>query len=431
MGKATKEKAVKKNPRAVAVDIVAKWLDSGKFPDRMVEDIAEDRAFVMEVVYGVARWRGALEWTIRRISAGKADERAVPYLFGGLYQILFMDTVAAYAAVNETVNAVKTGRASRLAGFVNALLRRAAREKTKLLENLSKQDLAIKESHPPLLVKRWLERFGEKRAEALCKWNNTRPSVVLRPNKTRMSVEAFAGAQNLSGIAVKPHKGAPDFLVLPRGVKVEDVPGYEDGLFSVQDPSTARSIDLLAPQAGEFVLDACAAPGGKTAMIAERMDDKGTVVAVDVHESRLDVIRENTKRLEYKSVRMCKGDSADPAFLAALAGDRKFDRILLDVPCSNTGVLRRRPDARWRFSMEQLAGATGLQKRLLDAAAKVLKPGGVLVYSTCSLESEEDEGMIESWLAQHKDFELEENVLLFPPEVEMDGAYAAKMKRKS
>lgn len=425
-----KSEPKKISSRAAAVSIVGKWLSAGTFPDRMVEQIVDDRAFVMEVVYGIARWRRALEWIMLRLCDRQADERAVPYLMVGLYQLFFMDTVAEYAAVSETVNAVKNGRDPRLAGFVNAILRNALRKQAELRAALAAQKPAIRMSHPDVLVKRWTERFGEERTAKLCEWNNGRPSVFVRVNQTRLSVAGFAGALQQIGVKVVPFEGDEDFLVLPHGIKVEDIPGYEDGLFSIQDPSTAKAVGFLAPVRGEYVLDACAAPGGKTMIIAGQMQDKGRIVAVDVQDSRLDVVKENIKRLDFKSVRVQKGDCTDPSFVAGLVKERKFDRILLDVPCSNTGVLCRRPDARWRFATDQLAEGVGIQTALLDSTCAALRPGGVLVYSTCSLEFEEGEGLIRNWLPLHPEFVLEKSLLVFPPEARTDGAFVAKLVRK-
>ena len=413
------------NARAVAARLVGRWLRAGHFPDRLLEQDVAARPFVMEVVFGVARRKRSLEWIVARCAAKPPDDQVLPYLLVGLYQILFMDQVAQYAAVNETVEALKAAHRTSAAGYVNGILRRAIRERAPLRRELESQPLGVRESHPDLLVERWASQFGETRAEGLCRWNNTRPPITLRPNRRLNSVGEYASLLKASGVEAVPHPFAPDeFVDLPHGVRVTELPGYAEGRFSVQDPATSASVRLLDPQPGERVLDACAAPGGKTMMMAERMNDSGEIVAADSQTDRLAVLRENLQRMAIRSATIVQADAARPDF-AGVADGRPFDRILLDVPCTNTGVLRRRPDARWRFSEARLTEATRTQSALLDVVAGLLKPGGRLVYSTCSLEPEENERLVEAWLAAHPRFKLLDSRRLFPPETQTDGAYAA------
>jgi len=195
----------------------------------------------------------------------------------------------------------------------------------------------------------------------------------------------------------------------------------------VQDPATSVSVDLLAPQPGEAVLDACAAPGGKTAMLAGRMKAEGELVAMDLHDDRIAVLNENRKRLHLDWVEVVQGDARKPE---KALGDRKFDAILLDVPCLNTGVLRRRADARWRIDDERIGAITRLQYEILDACACLLKENGRLVYSTCSLEFEENEDLVARWVDEHPAFVLEKTRKCFPPESGADGAFAALLRIK-
>jgi 16S rRNA (cytosine967-C5)-methyltransferase len=422
----------KTNSRAVCAEIIGRWLKTGDFPDRMVAENTGDRAFVMEVVYGVARMRRTLEWLIRQYVKGAPDKRAVPYLHVGLYQIVFMDSVAEYASVNETVAAVKANCPPHLVGFVNGVLRTALRRKEESRKELQTRELGIRESHPDVLLERWIERFGEEKTAALCAWNNTRPAVTVHPNLGRITMADFAASLKRAGVEAEPHPFAPDdFLALPRGVRVDDIPGYADGLFSVHDPSTMEAIRLLDPQPGETILDACAAPGGKTILIAERMKGQGHLVAMDFHEDRIKTLTENLKRMQLADVEVTRGDATQERHLNRICGRRPPNRILLDVPCTNTGVLRRRPDARWRFSPGRLAEMVRVQRAMLDCTSKFLKPGGVLVYSTCSLESEECEDMIESWLKEHKKFRLLKKARTFPPGPQTDGTYAAAIAKSA
>lgn len=418
------------NSRHAAADIVSRWLIDGDFPDRIMEsEPVEDRAFVMEVVYGVVRWRRRLEWVVGRLSERRPDDEVRPFLLIGLYQILHMDSVADHAAVNETVAAVKAAGLERASGFTNAVLRKSLREKDVLERSMAVLPLAIRESHPDILVKGWIERFGESQTEELCRWNNSRPRVTLRPDPGKVSLDDFLIALRKAGFKAAPHPFAPDrFLVLGHGARVQDLPGYSEGLFIVHDPATCVAVDLLDPQPGEVVLDACAAPGGKTVMIAGLMRDSGEVVAMDLHADRIAFLRENIQRMGLKCVRTAKGDAADRTAIERLGVDG-FDRILLDVPCSNTGVLRRRPDARWRFKPARLRAMLKTQRAILDACAPLLKPGGLLVYSTCSLEQDENEMIVRGWLEDNVDFRLDRDTAIFPPTSATDGVYAARLIR--
>ena len=415
------------SPRGVAADVIELWLRTGAFPDRQLQSVHADRAFVMEVVYGVARWRRLLEWVVSKYAAREPDLRTLSYLLVGIYQLLLMDTVVPYAAVNETVEAVKRGSSPRTAGFVNGVLRRLLREMAPLRREMASLTLGVRESHPDVLVDRWRARFGEDDTVALCRWNNTRPHVTVGANALRASlddlVEAFRGA----GCEAVPHPSAAGtFLLLPHGVFPADLPGYKGGRFNVQDPSTAVAVDLLDAQEGQRVLDACAAPGGKTALIAAAIKDRGELLAMDLHEDRLPTLRSNLSRLKIKSARVLQGDARtiDPA---ELGGERSFDCILLDVPCTNTGVLRRRPDARWRFSEERVARLRKTQRAMLDHCSRLLKPGGRLVYSTCSLEPEEGEELIAAWVERNPSFTLARRISVFPPHAETDGVFAAAL----
>ena len=423
-----KRSPAKRTSRAVAADLVGEWLSTGAFPDALMELVAADRAFVMEMVYGVARWKRTLEWIVHRCTERKPEGAVTPYLLVGLYQIFLMDSITEYAAVSETVEAAKAeGR--RAAGFVNAVLRKALRELKALRQGLEQQKPGIRESHPDVLVDRWTRQFGPEKALELCRWNNTRPQVTVHPYGGREAVARFLSGLTTAGVAAAPHPFAPDqFVSLPPGTRVTDLPGFAEGLFGVQDPSTIVAIDLLDPRPGEFILDACAAPGGKTALIAERMQGRGELVATDLREERLEPLRENVKRLRLDIVRVARGDAASEMDVGALRGSRRFDRILLDVPCTNTGVLRRRPDARWRFALSQLGDVAKIQCALLDNAGRFLKPGGRLVYSTCSLEPDEDENRVREWVALHPRFALVKDVRLFPPETKTDGVYAAAIE---
>jgi len=419
------------NSRETAAHIIGVWLSSGELPDRLMEPVKADRAFVMEVTYGVTRWKRALLWVVRQYAKKEPQAALIPYILVGLYQILYMDNVSEYAAVNETVQAAKTNFPPPVTGFLNGVLRRAVREKDSLKTTLASKPPSIRYSHPDVLINRWFKQFGKAKTEALCQWNNMRPNTVLRVNTLKTSVEKLL--QSFEGTTVKahPHPYAPDrFIILGRGNRIFELPGYDEGAFVVQDPSTTEAIRLLDPQPGEIILDACAAPGGKTVAIAERMNGQGRVVALDLYTTRLNRVTENVERLGLTNVQVITGDARSAEDLTRKLEGDLFDKILLDVPCSNTGVIRRRPDARWRFNIKRLVTLMKTQHAILSACSSLLKPGGTLVYSTCSLEQEENEEQIQNWIEEDPRFELLSETKLFPVDSDTDGVYAAALTRK-
>jgi 16S rRNA (cytosine967-C5)-methyltransferase len=416
--------------RDIAATVVAQWLETADFPDRLLPDVMPDRALGMELVFGVVRQRRMLEWTMNLYVHHKPEPLVRACLFLGIYQLLCMDFVPDYAAVNETVATVKRLAGAAQVRFVNGVLRRLVREREAWQAAFARAPLGVRESHPDFLIQRWRRQFGDVRTAAICRWDNQRPEVVIRPNQIKMSMNLFQGQLKQAGIEAVPHPAAPaECLTLPHGVTVEQVPGYAEGWFTVQDPATLAAIRLLDVQPGLCVLDACAAPGGKTLLMAEKMAGEGELVAMDCHEDRLALLRENVARMAWPNIRVVQGDAAQAENPAL--GQQLFDRILLDVPCTNTGVLRRRPDARWRFSDVRLAQQVETQRTILDAMSARLKLSGRLVYSTCSLEQEEDTKQIEAWLKGHPDFVLIEESLLVPPESHTDGAYAAAIERRT
>ena len=418
----------KPNSRAAATDIIARWLGTGSFPDRQLHEVKDDRAFVTELVYGVVRRARSLEWLMQQFVSRKSPDYVEAALYVGIYQLCFMENVEEYAALNETVEAVKMNRAVQGAtGLVNAVLRKVQAHRDSLLARLERQPDGIRLSHPDRLMKRWLRQYGERDTRQLCEWNNRPAETVLRVEPARIAPPDFIQALETAGIAAEPHPFPCDetFLILPRGVPVPKVPGYREGWFVVQDPATSVSVALLDPRPGECVLDACAAPGGKAAMMAGRMDGKGELTAMDVHDDRLDTLRDTLKRTGWDFVQIVQADAAR----GFPQTEKQFDAVLLDVPCTNTGVLRRRADARWRFSGDRLETMKKTQWQILTAMAKHVKPGGRMAYSTCSLEPEENEELLARWSREHGEFRLVKARRLFPPKSGTDGAYAALLCR--
>ncbi|MDD5482762.1 MAG: transcription antitermination factor NusB [Kiritimatiellae bacterium] len=413
--------------RAVAAQIIARWLATGDFPNRILNSAPPSGAFVTEVVQGVVRWKRFLEWVIRQHVKSMPPPSLKSILLTGLYQILIMQNEADYAAVNETVKLTKSDFSKKQTDFVNAVLRRCAAERDSIAKAANKLPPGIRHSHPDLLLKRWTKARGAKATLRLCAWNNTRPDVFIKINLLRSPGLVRSFAAQLKRRGVLPSANFDGYFLLPRGLRIEDLPGYAEGMFLVIAPFAANAIDLLAPRPDENILDSCAAPGGKTFLIAEKMRFSGKLQAFDVSEDRILIMKTNFQRLQISDFAAIKKQN----ILGPMPADnRKYDRILADVPCSNTGVIRRKPDVRWRFSLNGLNLIVKTQTKMLDRLAPLLKPGGTLVYSTCSLEPEENRGQITKWLAKHPDFRLAGERSFFPPDSGTDGGYAAAITRR-
>ncbi len=412
-----------KNARRVCLAILREWEETSTFIDAILDrrvakaDLdARDRAFVQSATLGVIKNLGLLEaWTdsLRKGKLG-AEERRLLAL--GLYQILLM-RVPDHAAVNETVGLAR-GRARPV---INAVLRRATRERDGLLAAAEAMPPADRYSIPDHLFDRWADAFGTGEAERIAALANASAPLFVRSNPL---IEGGLGDADLEGCGAVPVAGQAGFYrvaELPMGALLA-------GRCYAQDPSTAAAPGLLEPRPGERVLDACAAPGGKTAILAAAMENRGEIVAVDSSTARAARLRENLGRLGVTNTCVEVADLGEIATAAPTwAAPASFDRILIDVPCSNTGVLRRRADARWRLAPGFAPQMATLQLRLTRAVLPLLKPGGRLVYSTCSIDPEENAGVVAAVLESEPSLgKVAERVLL--PGEEHDGAYAAALE---
>ena len=383
-----------------------------------------DRAFVQDLVYTTVRRFRPLRTILGQLVAKWPKGELEALLLVGAAQLLYMPDVPDFAAVNETVAAAKYCANKSIAKVVNGVLRNLIRRRAEFEAQLAAAPLAERESYPNQLVKRWIARYGEAGAEALAKWHNHPAETFLAypPGTCLNDLNALNG---LNG----------PFVRLPRGQRVEDVPGYAEGSFIVQHPARALAVELLDVRPGLSVLDFCAAPGGKTIQIAWRLtpnvpnvpnvptvpQSPSRLVAQEVNPARLRRLRANLARLHLDWVKTI-GPAEDGQ--AALG---PFDRVLVDAPCSNTGVLRRRPDARWRWTEERLKDLTAQQDAILSAAAAHVAPGGRLVYSTCSNEPEENGDRVAAFLAAHPDFAEESRRESIPHESGHDGAFACAL----
>ena len=412
----------KPSSRGLALVALQKWRTGEQFSDAILGHLlrasdlaAPDRAYATELFYGVLRNLTLLDFWIDSLRSRHLDRDTRDLLRLGLYQLFLLETPE-HAAVFETVAlAAKKSRS-----LVNAVLRSATRGKAELLRTASEQPLGVRSSHPQFLVDRWSENFGEKNTEALCDWNNRPPPIYARINRIRTSKEAF----------LSRHPEAEPLSKHENFVRLTNIP--QDALAAghcyIQDASTAAACLLLDPKPGERVLDACAAPGGKTAFVAELMNNDGFILACDRDASRVRTLQENLERLGVAISRCIHHDWLLPAPLPEAA---KFDRILLDAPCTNTGVMRRRVDLRWRLTPESFSRMQKEQLAIVRATLSLLKPGGVLVYSTCSIEAEENDGGVRAILEAFPFLKRVGQISLLPFRDGFDGAFAAKLIRAS
>jgi 16S rRNA (cytosine967-C5)-methyltransferase len=435
-------------PRERAL-IILHGIERGGFVDPLLEDARKefgvlDSAFILELVYGVLRNRSLLDWTLDRFSEkpiARTDAWTRNILRIAAYQLIHLDRVPVSAAVNTATELAKGhGKKS---GYVNGLLRTFERNKTALplppAENpLSR--LSVLYSHPAWLVRRWIERLGMQTAEEVLRNNNRHAPLIVRTNALKGKRGDLLSLLQNQGAVVRESPYSPAGIEILSSPGIAVLPAYKDGWFMIQDEAAQLVGMMLSPQEGETVLDACAAPGGKATHLAELMGDQGSVVALESDKKRMVKIRENSSRLGIKIIRLVLGD-------AAAYKEGTYDRVLIDAPCSGLGVLRRHPDGRWTKTEKSISERASLQKRILVNCAKLVKPGGVLVYATCTTEPEENETVVTAFLAEHLEFALDDArpylpgaaaplvgpdgfFRTFPDAPAMDGFFGARLVRR-
>ena len=409
-----------KNIRRAAVSILRAWSKGHVYAETLIDKHARrnklspsDRGLLNAIILAVLRNRRLLDFYINRLRKGQLDHETRDILRVGLAQILILG-IPEHAAVNETVNC---GRAP-VRGLINAVLRKAIEAHKGLASKAEALPPAERYSHPDWLAKRWRKQFTKPGALALMKWNNQPAETTLRLNPLRPDSAKLATDPRLTALPE-----IPGFFLLEGPIPSE---WTEAGLVYITDPATRLSVELLAPQPGEKILDACAAPGGKAAFIAALMENQGELLCTDSNELRIPRLEENLTKLgvTHSQTKVFDWTQTPPT-----EWHNRFDAILLDVPCSNTGVLRRRVDARWRLTPEQITELNGIQRTILSQALLCLNEGGRLVYSTCSVETDENADLIYPF-AKANDFKVDDTRQSLPHEDEQDGAFAALLTRK-
>ena len=415
--------------------ILQRGADGGFVEDRLEAELARtrlsppDRHLCQELAYGIVRWQAALDWLIGRKTDSRAQKPMLQNLLRlGLYQIFWLDRIPNHAAVHETVELARQSGFNIQAGFINAVLRGYLREfdaTRRLLAELKTTQPHLGYSHPEWLVARWQTRWGADHAAQLMEWNNTPPKAFARVNTLKADpgrlLDQWRG-ENVEYDFVRRDWIEENMVFeLKSHPLLSRLPSFQQGLFYIQDPSTLLAVRELDPQPGESVLDLCAGPGGKLTALAQLMRNEGRLLAHDTTPNRLKLIKQNCARLGVTCVQTVLPSTLNSQPSTTL------DRILIDAPCSNTGVMRRRVDLRWRIRPQEIGRLRATQLELLRQAASLLKPGGRLVYSTCSLEPEENNDVVNEFLARHADFRLERSRELLPFEDAVDGTYVARL----
>ncbi|MCR5560141.1 MAG: 16S rRNA (cytosine(967)-C(5))-methyltransferase RsmB [Schwartzia sp.] len=440
--------------RAAAVEVVYDVFENGAYANvALVQKLRKgdysdiDRRFMTELVYGTVKAMGTLDWILRQY-VSRPVSKIQPYIRAilrvGIYQLRYLEKVPAAAVCNESVEIAKKYGNAGTVKFVNAVLRNVVRnpEKAVLPDGKGKatQHLALSSLHPEWIVRQWIKRFGYDAAERLCEFDNAPAVLSIRTNTLKTTRDELLQALQNDGWETEPSTFAPEGILCRGGHgSLDSSKLLAEGHFQVQDESSMQVAHVLEPQPGEFIIDACSAPGGKTTHIAQLMQNKGRIAAFDLYDAKLKRIQENAERLGITCIETIEDD-------ARHIGERfkgQADRMLVDAPCSGMGVLRRRADARWRKTEKGNAELPALQLEILDGAVPALKTGGILVYSTCTIEPAENQEVVTEFLKRHSEFVLEKTGLFLPtkkrPDEDMvqfyphedgiDGFFIARMRK--
>lgn len=446
--------------RSCAVKIICRCERTDSYLEKLIDAELKndslndfDKALLNEISHGVIRWMRRLDWFLNGFYRGNY-EKCLPEVRNAmrvaLYQILFLNKIPYSAAVNEAVEFIKRIHGEKHAGVVNGLLRTIIRTLENLVWPTREIDevnyLGIVQSHPNWMVRRWINRFGFDEAVKLCEENNKRPVMSLRVNSLKISNGDFENYLKEKNLYYKNGNFMDNFFTTKTMSKIYTDELFRQGFFSVQDESAGLVAKLMDPRKEDLILDVCSAPGGKTSHMSELMNNEGQIVAVEKYLSRLEVMGKNLERLGVKNVKKLHDDICQPGskeLKETLVG--KADKILVDAPCSGLGVLSKKPDIKWKRVLEDICNLQKLQVEILENSLKYLKPSGVLVYSTCTTETEENMDVVNIFLNSHPEFSIDnagkyvsEKVVnkdgcieLFPHKHNVDGAFSVRLIRNS
>jgi 16S rRNA (cytosine967-C5)-methyltransferase len=437
-----------KGPRGIAVKILNRIERTDSYLDKLLDvelrsdelnDL--DKRFLTELTHGVVRWKTRLDFIIEQFCKNKfamQDPNIRNAMRVALYQILFLSKIPHAAAVNEAVEFVKKIRGQKAANLVNAVLRNIIRNLNKLPtpdhETDPVQYLSIIYSHPSWMVKRWVDRYGLYETEQLLSANNERPTIVVRANTLKITADELVKLFEERNIRNTRSKYLENFIKVGHLSGIYNLDLFEKGYFSVQDESSGLVVKLLDPKPGETVIDLCSAPGGKTTFIGELMKNQGKIIAVDKYEHRLNLVKQSCERLGVENVEFIPKDALEVDVEPA-------DKVLVDAPCSGLGVIQKKPDIKWQRELSDIRNLAKTQIELLEKASKLVKNGGVIVYSTCTIEPEENIEIVKEFLSRHPEFKIDDarNYLpsdivngegcmeTYPHKHDMDGGFAVRL----
>ncbi|MBE3102845.1 MAG: 16S rRNA (cytosine(967)-C(5))-methyltransferase RsmB [Bacilli bacterium] len=403
----------------------------------------KDRGLLTEITYGTLQHKMTLDYYLQPFIKGKLDDWVRQLLRLSLYQIHYLDRIPNHAAVNEAVEITKKrshkGTAGLVNGILRAILRQGVRSTGDIVDPIER--LSIEARHPLWLIERWVKQFGFEQASTLAFENNIPPAHTVRVNTTRSTVQEAIDMLLDEGIVAHKSEVIPECLHIEKG-QVAKTKAFQYGAVSIQDESSMIPTYALRVEPGQRVLDMCAAPGGKSMHIAEKLNGKGSLVSIDLHPHKVKLISDQATRLGFENIEARTWDSRE---LTNEYEEQSFDRILVDAPCSGLGVIRRKPDIKYTKKQEDFASLQKIQVRLLDEAYKLIKPSGLIVYSTCTIDEVENIGTVQAFLTNHPDMVLEElNVLpeafrhltkngmihISPQDFKSDGSFVAAFRKK-
>lgn len=384
-----------------------------------------DRAFITELVYGTVKWKLSIDWIIQQFSKVKL-KKISPWVLNilrlGVYQIMYTDRIPESAACNESVKLAKKYGHSASSGYVNAVLRNIVRNRDQIPYPDGNKEyeryLSIKYSHPEWMVRQWVSRYGRDFTESLLVSNNEIPDFTVRVNTLKVSRDQLIDGLEANSVKARKGRYADEAVILENPSSITKLDAFKKGYFQVQDESSMLVGIVLDPQPGELVMDVCSAPGGKATHLAQRMQDKGTVIARDIHEHKVALIKEAADRLGLAIIK--------PEVFDALEIDNNYigkaDRVLVDAPCTGLGIIRKKPDIKWARNEKDKTEIVKLQTEIINAASKYVKPGGVLVYSTCTIEPEENEEVVRRFVENNRDFKTVDISDVLPKELDKKSA---------